>query len=112
LLTVVRGILLLDNNVNGTHCCVFMATLNSFIRFYIVYSDIAQQYTHNLYFRTVHAIRDSSQPDIPQTSTSGTHTHRQHTASHRINNWTKQTRGDVVATLSTKDDPLRMVKHW
>jgi len=47
LLTAVRSILLLDNNVNGTHCCVFMATLNTFIRFYIVYSDIAQQYTHN-----------------------------------------------------------------
>jgi hypothetical protein len=28
-----------------------MATLNSFIRFYIVYSDIAQQYTQNSWLR-------------------------------------------------------------
>ena len=47
LLTAVRNILYLDNNVNGTHCWVFMATLNSFILFCIVYSGTAQQYTHN-----------------------------------------------------------------
>jgi hypothetical protein len=52
-----------------------------------------------------------SQPDIPQTSTSGTHTHRQHTATYRINNWTKQTSRDVVTALSTKDGPLKMVKQ-
>jgi len=34
---------------------------------------------------------DSSQPNIPQTSTSGTHTHRQHTATYQINNLTAQT---------------------
>ena len=38
-----------------------------------------------------HAIRDSSQPNIPQTSTSGRHTHRQHTATYQINNLTTQT---------------------
>jgi len=32
-----------------------------------------------------------SQPNIPQTSTSGTHTHRQHTATYQINNLTTQT---------------------
>jgi hypothetical protein len=59
----------------------------------------------------------SSQPDILQTSTSDTHTHththtyRKHTATYQINNWKKQTSGDVVAALSTKDDPLRMVKQ-
>ena len=31
------------------------------------------------------------QPNIPQTSTSGTHTHRQHTATYQINNLTTQT---------------------
>jgi len=31
------------------------------------------------------------QPNIPQTSTSGTHTHRQHTATCQINNLTTQT---------------------
>jgi hypothetical protein len=37
-------------------------------------------------------------PDIPQTGTgtTGTHTHRQHTATYRISNWTKQTSGEVV----------------
>jgi hypothetical protein len=38
-------------------------------------------------------------------------TNRQHTATYWINNWTKQTSGDVVAALSTKDDPLMMVKQ-
>ena len=33
----------------------------------------------------------SSQPNIPQTSISGTHTHRQHTATYQINNFTTQT---------------------
>ena len=51
LLTAVRNILQLDNNVNGTHCWVFTATLSSFIRLCIVYSDIAQQYTHNSWLR-------------------------------------------------------------
>jgi hypothetical protein len=51
------------------------------------------------------AIRDSSQPDIPQTGTTDTHTHRQHTATYRTNNWTKQTSGNAVATLSTNNDP-------
>jgi len=32
-----------------------------------------------------------SQPNIPQTSTTGTHTHRQHTATYQINNLTTQT---------------------
>jgi L-aminopeptidase/D-esterase-like protein len=31
---------------------------------------------------------------------------------YQINNWTKQTSGDVVVALSTKDGPLRMVKQW
>jgi hypothetical protein len=57
-----------------------------------------------------------SQPDILQTSTSDTHTHThthgQHTATYWINNWTKQTSGNVVAPISTKYGPLRMVKQW
>jgi hypothetical protein len=28
-----------------------------------------------------------------------------------INNWTKQTSGDVAAALSMKDGPMRMVKQ-
>ena len=46
-----------------------------------------------------------SQPNIPQTSTSGTHTHRQHTATYQINNWTTQTSREVVTALSTEDGP-------
>jgi len=42
------------------------------------------------------------------TSTSGTHTHRQH-YSHIPNKWCKQAE-KVVTALSTKDDPLKMVK--
>jgi hypothetical protein len=52
-----------------------------------------------------------SQPNIPQTSTSGTHTHRQHTATYQINNLTTQTTGEVVTALSTEDGPLKMVKQ-
>jgi hypothetical protein len=40
-----------------------------------------------------------------------THTHRQHTATYQINNLTKQTSGEVVTELSTKDGPLKMVKQ-
>jgi len=58
-----------------------------------------------------HAIRNSSQPNIPQTSKSGTHTHRQHTATYQINNLTTQTNREVVTALSTKDGPLKMVKQ-
>jgi len=36
----------------------------------------------------------NSQPNIPQTSTSGMHTHRQHTATYQINNSTTQTSGE------------------
>jgi len=51
------------------------------------------------------------QPNIPQTSTSGTHTHRQHTDIYQINNLTTQTGREIVTTLSTKDGPLKMVKQ-
>ena len=51
------------------------------------------------------------QPNIPQTSTSGTHTHRQYTATYQINNLTTQTSREVVPALSTKDGPLKMVKQ-
>jgi hypothetical protein len=44
------------------------------------------------------------QPDIPQTDTTDTHTHRQHTATYRTNKWTKQTSGNAVAALSTNGD--------
>jgi hypothetical protein len=54
---------------------------------------------------------NSSQPNIPQTSTSGMHTHRQHTATYQINNLTMQTSRVVVTALSTKDSPLKMVKQ-
>jgi len=65
LLTAVRNIWQLDNNVNGTHSLVSMATPNSFIRFCIVYSDTAQQYIHKtqdyvsmvtIVMRTLHII--------------------------------------------------------
>ena len=36
---------------------------------------------------------------------SGTHTHRQHTATYQINNWTTQTSREVVTALSTEDGP-------
>ena len=52
----------------------------------------------------------SSQPNIPQTSISGMHTHRQHTATYQINNLTTQTSRELVTALSTKDGPLKMVK--
>jgi len=42
---------------------------------------------------------------ILQTSTSGTHTHRQHTTTYQINNLTTQTSKEVVTALSTKDAP-------
>jgi hypothetical protein len=48
-------------------------------------------------------------PNIPQTSTSGTHTHRQH-YSHIPNKGRKKAE-KVVTALSTKDDPLKMVKQ-
>jgi len=43
-----------------------------------------------------------SQPNIPQTSTSGTHTHKQHTATYQINNLTTQTRRE--GSNSTKHE--------
>jgi hypothetical protein len=50
-----------------------------------------------------------SQTNIPQTSTAGTHTHRQH-YSHIPYKRGKQAE-KVVTELSTKDDPLKMVKQ-
>jgi len=46
--------------------------------------------------------KQSSQPNIPQTSTSGTHTHRQHTATYQIINLTTQTSRE--GTNSTKHE--------
>jgi hypothetical protein len=54
-------------------------------------------------------IQTGSQPNIPQTSTSGTHKHRQH-YSHMPNKRGKQAE-KVITALSTKDDPLKMVKQ-
>jgi hypothetical protein len=51
------------------------------------------------------------EPNIPQTRTSGTHTHRQRTATYQINNLTTQKSREVVTALSTEDDPLKMVKQ-
>jgi len=48
---------------------------------------------------------------VPQTSVSGTHTHRQDTTRYQINNLTKQRSREVVTVLSKKDDPLKMVKQ-
>jgi len=48
--------------------------------------------------------------NIPQTSTSSKHTHRQNTATYQINNLTTQTSREVVKALRTKDGPLKMVK--
>jgi len=45
---------------------------------------------------------NSSQPNIPQTSTSGTHTHRQHTATYQISNLTTQT--STEGSKSTKHE--------
>jgi hypothetical protein len=47
-----------------------------------------------------------SQPNLPQTSTSGTQTHRQHTATYQIKNLTTQTSREVVTALSTENGPL------
>jgi len=44
-------------------------------------------------------------------TSSGTHTHRQHTATYQINNLTTQTSREVVTALSMKDGPLKMVKQ-
>ena len=52
-----------------------------------------------------------SQPNIPKTSTLGTHAHRQLTATYQINNLTTQKSREVVTALSTKDGPLKMVKQ-
>jgi len=46
-----------------------------------------------------------------QTSTSGTHTHRQHTATYQINNLMTQTSREAVTALSTENGPLKMVKQ-
>ena len=43
-----------------------------------------------------------SQLNIPQTSTSGTHTHTQHTATYQINNLTTQT--SIEGSNSTKHE--------
>jgi len=43
----------------------------------------------------------SSHPNLPQTSTSGTRTHRQHTAAYQINNLTTQTSREVVTARKT-----------
>jgi len=51
------------------------------------------------------------QPNIPQTSTSGTHTHKQHTATYQINNLTTKTNREVVTARSTEDGPLKIVKQ-
>ena len=56
-------------------------------------------------------IKTISQPNIPQTSTSGTHTHRQHTATYQIKNLTMQTSREVVTAPSMKDGFLKMVKQ-
>jgi len=58
-----------------------------------------------------HAIRDSSQPNIPQTSTSGTHTHIQHTATYKINNLTTQTSRGGSNSTKHERQPLKMVKQ-
>ena len=50
------------------------------------------------------ALRDSSQPNIPQTSTSGTHTPRQHTATYQINNLT-QTSTEVSNSTKHERQP-------
>ena len=46
------------------------------------------------------------EPNIPQTSISGTHTHRQHTATYQINNLTTQTsRGGSNSTKHERRPP-------
>ena len=77
--------------------CVTIFTFAPCMLLYLFYSN-----------QLIHSFL-SSQPNIPQTSTSGTHTHRQHTATYQINNLTTQTSTEVVTALSTKDGPLKMV---
>ena len=52
-----------------------------------------------------------SQPNIPQTSTSGTHTPRQHTATYQINKLTTHTSRELVTALSKEDGLLKVVKQ-
>ena len=49
-------------------------------------------------------------PDVLVCGT-GTHTHRQHTATYQINNLTTQTSIEVVTALSSENGPLKMVKQ-
>jgi len=51
------------------------------------------------------------QPNLPQTGTSGTHTHGQYTATYQINNLTTQTSTEAVTARSAENGPLRMVKQ-
>ena len=46
-----------------------------------------------------------SQPNLPQTSTSGMHTHRQHTATYQINNFTTQTSREGSNSTTHKRRP-------
>ena len=62
-------------------------------------------YIHITWCTFLWKVRLCSQPNLPQTSTWGTHTHRQHTATYQINNFATQTSREVVTALSTKDNP-------
>ena len=88
------------------HLCLFASSSCLFgMWLYVVYVCACL-----LYLSVGCLVVNSSQPNISYTSTSGTHTHRQHTPPYQINNLTMQTSRDVVTALSTKDGPLKMVK--
>jgi hypothetical protein len=85
---------------------------NQTLAYFSVLLITITKYHFFILFKQTHALCTvSSQPNIPQTSTSGMHTHRQHTATYQINNLTTQTSKEVVTALSTKDGLLKMVKQ-
>ena len=62
------------------------------VKLYIWYvADVVYVCACLMYMSVGCLVVNCEQPDIPQTSTSGTHTHRQHTATYQINNLTTQT---------------------
>ena len=103
----------LQNYICGHVYQDFIITTHYYLYFRTVHVVIFILFkpTHALFFKTLYYITQGSQPNIPQISTSGTHTHGQHTATYQINNLTMQTSREVVTALSTKDDPLKLVKQ-
>ena len=66
---------------------------------------------NNLTRQTSREGSNHNQTSHRQVHQAHTHTHRQHTVVYQINNLTTQTSREIVTALSTKDDPLKMVKQ-